>query len=174
MCSSYLVVPSVTAFDPNPFRKSSFNSGLFLAGSPEATPIRGCGICLNNAIYYPAAGGHRGDRKSVCQMHTLWRSLWCIHYGEVRFMHLVPFGLCYALWRLLFHAVDLCVVKFHGVWNMQWEHQFGYGCLFRAMDICIVRVKTLNLMVWSLCAKKIAAPFLLLPSLVFASIVGCF
>lgn len=75
MCSSYLVVPSVTAFDPNPFRKSSFNSGLFLAGSPEATPIRGCGICLNNAIYYPAAGGHRGDRKSVCQMHTLWRSL---------------------------------------------------------------------------------------------------
>uniref|UniRef100_A0A0D9Z5W7 DUF3615 domain-containing protein n=1 Tax=Oryza glumipatula TaxID=40148 RepID=A0A0D9Z5W7_9ORYZ len=44
-------------------------------GSPEATPIRGCGICLNNAIYHPAAGGHRGDRKNVCQMHTLWRSL---------------------------------------------------------------------------------------------------
>lgn len=73
MCSSYLVVPSVTAFDPNPFRKSSFNSGLFLAGSPEATPIRGCGICLNNAIYYPAAGGHRGDRKnSFHAFGSLW------------------------------------------------------------------------------------------------------
>uniref|UniRef100_A0A0E0KCG7 DUF3615 domain-containing protein n=1 Tax=Oryza punctata TaxID=4537 RepID=A0A0E0KCG7_ORYPU len=37
-----------------------------LDGIPKATPIRGCGICQNNAIFHPAAGGHRGDRKSVC------------------------------------------------------------------------------------------------------------
>ncbi|XP_052149878.1 uncharacterized protein LOC127768361 isoform X2 [Oryza glaberrima] len=34
-------------------------------GNPEATPIRGCGICQNNEIYHPAVGGHRGDRKSA-------------------------------------------------------------------------------------------------------------
>uniref|UniRef100_A0A0E0NTR9 Uncharacterized protein n=1 Tax=Oryza rufipogon TaxID=4529 RepID=A0A0E0NTR9_ORYRU len=56
-----------------------------LPRSPEATPIRGCGICLNNAIYYPAAGGHRGDRKSVCQMHTLWRSSFHA-FGSLWFM----------------------------------------------------------------------------------------
>lgn len=49
----------------NHSHKLSSNSDLFLAGNPEATPIRDCGICQNNEIYHPAVGGNRGDRKSA-------------------------------------------------------------------------------------------------------------